>query len=104
VFGEAGGGSGGGQEGGTMSVSGGGITTLTMIKLLLFLLLPFLVVEEATAGKMGKRLPEAGGEFLKLLFSLDSAYLYSIFYILFSNKSHKTSDDSSDFQLQLWGE
>jgi hypothetical protein len=29
---------------------------------------------------------------------------YSIFYILFSNKPHKTSDDSSDFQLQLWGE
>jgi hypothetical protein len=28
-----------------------------------------------------------------------------IFYsILFSNKPHKTSDDSSDFQLQLWGE
>jgi hypothetical protein len=40
-----------------------------------------------------------------LAFCLTCIYiLYSILYILFSNKSHKTIDDLSDFQLQLWGE
>jgi hypothetical protein len=34
----------------------------------------------------------------------EEKFIYSIFYIVFSNKSHKTSDDSSDFQLHLWGE
>jgi ankyrin repeat protein len=38
------------------------------------------------------------------LSEIENHMFYILFYILFSDKSHKTIHDSSDFQLQLRGE